>query len=507
MPDPVQVSPPSLSPDFYLNLESGRFSGKTTTQRTDLAAAFRAYCAQTLPGVDGATRPRPLVVHFHGGLVNREKGMEAAKRLLGAYWKADGYPLFFVWEAGLVEIVQNNLREIADESIFRRLLDHVLRFVLGKAKEAVGLKGGDVELKDHDVVRDAMDRWAAEVQTGAAAAEPFDYAAAGLAAADDLSGVQEQQIVTEITTDPVIAEWVNGVESGAVGTKGAAAPVTTLMSPDVVDDIRGAPGARGFGTLRLAKGVIAIVARMIGRFRSGRDHGFHTTAIEEVLREFYVAAVGQKLWETMKNDTADAFDGPGNTHGGTAFLEELAGVVTEARAAGTPAPRVVLVGHSTGAVFICNLLKHADRVLQGVEGGTPLRFDVAFLAPACTFDLMQETLDQAKHRIGRIRVYAMHDALECRDAIAGPAYPRSLLYFVSGVVEKEADTPVMGMERYYVGRPYDSDPAVAAVRAYLDAEPGASLWSECPDSVSKKHGDFDNDMATLTSVGRFIQEG
>ena len=46
----------------------------------------------------------------------------------------------------------------------------------------------------------------------------------------------------------------------------------------------------------------------------------------------------------------------------------------------------------------------------------------------------------------------MTDELEQADRLIPVIYPHSLLYFVSGVLEDEADKPLLGMERYLTRR-------------------------------------------------------
>ena len=118
---------------------------------------------------------------------------------------------------------------------------------------------------------------------------------------------------------------------------------------------------KGFGPVtwyKVAKAVTLVVIRVVRRFRTGRAHGGYVTVVEESLRELYVDKIGRTLWwDRMKTDTADAFkDGP--EYGGTAFLTEL-----EAQLKGRAAhPKITLVGHSTGAIYICNFLKAAAKL-------------------------------------------------------------------------------------------------------------------------------------------------
>src|SRR5205814_9520736 len=119
------------------------------------------------------------------------------------------------------------------------------------------------------------------------------------------------------------------------------------------------------GWLHVAKVVASIVLRVLRRVWAGRDHGKYVTLVEEVLRELYIGNIGRTVWwDRMKGDTADAFK-PGDEYGGTVFLTAL-----HDRLAGKEAPRITLVGHSTGAIYIGHFLQAAAQWIPDV------RFDV-----------------------------------------------------------------------------------------------------------------------------------
>ena len=203
----------------------------------------------------------------------------------------------------------------------------------------------------------------------------------------------------------------------------------------------------------------------------------------------------------MKKDTADAFGADGQTFGGTALLEELA--------SRTWASPPVLVGHSTGAVYICNLLEHADAALPPEQ-----TFDVVLLAPACDFRLMDETLALHGDRIARLRIFCMLDERERADRLVAVVYPRSLLYFVSGALEAEPDWPLLGMQRFHGSDgPFSAAafPEIDRVRRRLAERPDSEVWSVANGgdglaSGAVHHGDFDNDQATLASLQHFVRD-
>src|SRR5690606_32961914 len=104
---------------------------------------------------------------------------------------------------------------------------------------------------------------------------------------------------------------------------------------------------------------------------------------------------------------------------------QLEGVATQ--------PRITLVGHSTGAIYICNLLKAAAQHVPD------LHFDVIFEAPAVTHALLAETAAEHASRVRKFRQFAMGDEREIGDTLVPVIYRSSLLYFVSGMLEHEPD--------------------------------------------------------------------
>jgi hypothetical protein len=229
----------------------------------------------------------------------------------------------------------------------------------------------------------------------------------------------------------------------------------------------------------------------------------YATVVEELLREFYIANAGKLVWDLMKQDTVDAFGNDPQQYGGTAFLDTL-----KAYLAGGQRPRITLVGHSTGAISICHLLRHADALFP-----PDVTFDIVFLAPAVTFKLFAETIRTYGRRFASLRLFGMLDEVERADQLVPLVYPHSLLYFVSGLLEDEPDTPLVGMKRYYTGAPPYDHPKVLAGLEFLLAKPERTVWSKTTTgsagliSSAEKHGDFDNDVDTLESLRHIIASG
>lgn len=477
----------------YVSLKNGRFD---ETNRADLDAL--------LDGLDSSGRR--LVVHFHGGLVSHAKGMETAARLQRTYEKPGGYPIFFVWQSGLGETIVNNLADIADEKIFKRIVARALQFAVGKVKEELaGTRGITVDLPNLGGVYDDA--------FGDAAKEPF--ADLPETVPEQLSESQEQQLLQTISADAVIqdesariANNLHDPREEMVGTTRGArirGSTETAMSPEVLDEIRGETddvGKRGLiTTARIVKGAVSTVKRVLVRLHDGRGHGVYPTVVEELLRELYLTNAGGLVWAQMKKDTADAFQDDADHYGGTALVQGLANR--------SPAAVPVLVGHSTGAIYISNLLAQADSVLPPDR-----QFDVVLLAPACDFKLTDRTLAEHGGRIRRLRIFCMKDERERADQLASIAYPRSLLYFVSGALEAEPDWPILGMQRFHSDAPpFASDrfPEIKRVREEIAKKPNSEVWSLASDpaglsSDAQHHGDFDGDKTTLDSVMHFISD-
>jgi hypothetical protein len=474
-----------VSAHHKMILSGGRFSG---TSRGKLSAAFDAFA--------GSVEKDILVVHFHGGLVSEHAAEGIAERLLPVYQGAGGYPLFVIWQSGIGETLKNNWLEIGKEEVMPVLVERVLQFVIGKLDRAPGEKGGEIELPSRFAIQDEIreKQGAGEVPFAAREAEMADFDAG-------LTPAEQAQFDALLTQDATLA--TAALELGRAG-----APA---LSPGLEAELDKARTARDVGekglisTATLVAAGVRILARTLHRFANGRDHGIYTTVVEEVARELKGDLLGGIVWKHMKKDTADSFEGSGDTHGGTALLGEI----VRLRQAGRK-PRIVLVGHSTGAVYIGHLLEKATTMLPA-----EVRFEVVFLAPACSFKLLDRALASAGDRIASFRSFGLEDAIEKRDAIFPPLYPRSLLYFVAGVVEEAVDLPLVGMQRYHSGAPpFDAAgfPEITRVRDRLAVFPAPWIWSESREgaglsTLAHKHGDVDNDPVTLKSVTHLIAKG
>jgi hypothetical protein len=469
-----------------LDLVVGKFEDTTAA---DLSALFAGNAASDL-----------LVVHFHGGLVSRASAHASAQILLtNAYAPSKASPVFFIWNSDLWTTLTKNMDEIAQEPIFKRLVLRVVQLALGKLRKTADSGARGDELEFDPLI--GIDKSLEGIEKYATQNEPANPARV------ELTDEEQKQIDKELQADKVLKDESLAIAANltppAPGSRGAAlTPRKTLMAAQVQEEIAAedkAPDARDLATIvTILRYGAKIVAAVVKRYVHKRDHGLYATAVEEVLRTLYFDDAAFTVWRTMKKDTADAFGEDTNVFGGTAFIDEL-------KKWWKPGRRIVLVGHSTGAIYIGHLLAHVEELVLPAD----LRFDVVFLAPACTFDFMAEHLPAFQNRVANFRMFAMTDQNERGYWEIPVLYRGSLLYLVSGICEDEVDKPILGMQRYHDATGPYAQPNIQKVLQYLSKR---CVWSEANGaaglaSTAKKHGAFNDDPVTLQSLAHILACG
>jgi hypothetical protein len=500
-----------------IHCANGRMTETTTAETIDEMVA--AACAHQ--GAGG------IVIHFHGGLVNEAAGKAGAERLSSIYTDADAHSMFFVWRAGLLETIRYNVPEIAKEAVFKKLLERVLSIVSRKVSQGVqGRAVGDLSSGlDDDAVRDIVNK--ALGSADAVGAMDTDLGIALSGTLTELSTGEEAELLAELSiNDHGLSDEFNAIamellpssvveeQMQARSASLVRASRKSLMDPEALEQVidERESDTRGIiSSLKAAKAVVKIAARVVLRFVKKRDHGIWVTIMEEVLREFYVGNAGGWVWSTMKQDTADAFKRPANA--GSVFMDSL-----RKHWKGANKPKITLVGHSTGAVFIAHFLKHAGKEFTDED----VKFDVIFLAPAISYDLMADMVRDNENLIGGFRMFTMSDELERKDKLLWYLYPYSLLYFVSGVVEghKWGDEPIFGMQRFMEHQRLSRDESkdVARVKEWMNGIADGAIWSVADEGPGKrtsdsKHGNFDgtqqdgDEESTMLSVQYILKNG
>lgn len=526
------------SPDYFLDSASGAFvPGKTKSSFADVARIL-----------DKAAKQNPengLVIHFHGGLVSRDYALgNIVAPLTTKYLEnANAYPIFFVWESGLKETLVNNKTELLKDPTFRELIKKVTEFTIKKTsfEKKLTFRGPDgTQIEDIRKFRQQYDDWFngtvsqppvpdAGMPSAVVAAPFVANRSAALPTEDALANEVLNSFAQDRPFKDAFGEAYNALlpppqDTAEAATRAAATGTTksagkVLLSESAIRELFPLPAnaatdtkARGpFVWFKVAKYVAKIILAVLKRFRDDRDHGVYCTVVEEVLRSGYIDLLGSNVWNQMKNDTQDSFNKDDSC--GAAVINHLKALE------GQGFKKITLVGHSTGAIYICNFLDAAKKA--GLNFDT---WQVAFLAPAVTcMRFAQAIKEHGDDRLRNFRMFAMTDELESDDKLVPVLYTRSLLYLVSGVLEgvpKDIgwegvlDMPLVGMQRFVDGnKTFEVDKDVKIVFDFLHSpdHPHRIVWSpqkeaaEGLNSTSRKHGDFDNDVPTIASLSRFVR--
>jgi len=441
-----------------------------------------------------ANEHKHLVLFFHGGLVDERGGLDTMNQLIKPY-AAYSYPLFFIWHTGWNEVLLNALPKIADNALgFQRLNQIVGQMVAAKLGNESGTRSTGDELPAPAI----------------AAAQLVDAENANVRPQAHLTDVDEAQFVAALNADPGLrALFATPSDVGGKGISDVTRAADPYMDPQFIapESSALAEGNKGLDLSGfLSPGFIAqalqVLGRIFTRFLNGRDHGIHLTISEEILRAFYVGAIGRGLWDAMKDESLAAFGPDPETFGGTCLLRELALLDPNSF------DRITLLGHSAGSIYIIHLLEAAARELPNTK------FDVVFFAPAATCDLAAQQFERRPSQIAHLRSFFMNDTVELADSIFDgllPAvrfiYPSSLLYAISGLLEDIADKPLLGMDRFMESSRFRSLDASVSSSAKAVVDSGSSVISKTDSSAvagrqsqATTHGGFPNDKETLEST-------
>jgi hypothetical protein len=483
--------------DHVLDVDEGRL----ISGRDAMAKAFE----------NARKSNKPIVVHFHGGLVSRDSALARAPALQTFYESAGAYPVIPVWKTGAWEVAQDIWMKIAAEALFKILVDRVAGFAHARLKDVVGARSMSVERSLGKVTDEVV----AESATGDGDF-PQEFLGIDLNAVRgnpeleltdfqrmSMEGHLQGDAELNLVVDAVLQGAGLGIEEGARGPGGfrAPQPIASVADREALKTLQGEANTRSLG-IGAALAVVKIVAKVIGRFISNSDHGFHATVVEEVLRAFYLDGVGQEAWSKMKEYAAEAFLTSTTNAAGLALIEEIKKI--------PQTQRLMLVGHSAGAIFISQILKNYD--------GGAKRFEIAFLAPASTIALFVEAvIDKqpllAVNKAGKpkFRMFSMNDKFESKDTLVRNVpvlgdltwfYPRSLLYLISGILERDAhgdvvDAAISGLQRIYLPAYRSAGSAeIEQAREFTENHAERRVWSvqNHPDdrfrSNSTSHGGF-----------------
>ena len=449
----------------------------------------------------GKSSFKKIAIHFHGGFNSEKAGMKIAVKMLPVYQNADSHPVTFVWETGLLETVARNINMIHTTKLYQKILKIILRHS-GKFIEGIGSKGAGMPISYEDIEKELKKD------------QPFKTfqiltdKSRGVAVCDEneleeITADLETEIQEDLEDDAKEVELLLTVE----------APGMELLDQAKIAGLRTEAGVRGIDTyITLAKALTVIVKNIVKRYIKDTDHGFYPTVVEEILRYYYLADLGAWIWNGMKKAAKNMWLenrdlNEVEQHAGTYFLEKLANLQSR------KTDLVVdVIGHSAGSIAICEMINTISR--QCIQ----LRIrNIIFLAPACTANLFQEGIINHPEYYTNFRMFTMHDAFEIKDSLVKGVYTRSLLYFISGVLEDDVDKHILGLQRYLTGRPPYNGSLYNTIKEYVEEKDkhrlvfsNTDIMSPIADpgfkSTAESHGDFDDDDVTLDSLTYLLKQ-
>lgn len=467
-----------------------------------------------------------LLLHLHGGLVDRKSGVEGADRLAGSgaksfQLKPEWTQVYIIWQTGGLEEIKRRWMELAqDDQLYQALARKLIKFLAerlripGPGSRSVA---DAAPMDDEEILR--------RLRGEGDRREPFRELDEKLASGDPASraamapGKSDGELLIEFNTfllaDPLFQGAVRDLNAAVVtdvAARTAAAPGSVERGEAILDRLDdsfneefGVPVA-GAAPRAVPRGPVSVGAflatralkaayRCIKRFRSHRDHGLHATVVEEICREFYGDKIGEKIWGWMVDDARLHF-----AEGG--FGLELLPILAE-----HPPSRMVVTAHSAGSIW-------ASRMLLAMKAASvSLQVDLCLLAPAVRENLFATTVAEAGHLVRRCHMFTMDDTLERRDAVLGHdkgyIYPSSLLYLVSGLFEAMdgevyPDAPILGMQRFTGVNWLDKSEAAdsAAISAFFTQSDKAIHYSPGSGLTdADTHGGFDDNELTLRNLG------
>jgi hypothetical protein len=443
-----------------------------------------------------------ICFYFHGGLVKEKSGLETARMIAPHLESVGTYPICFVWETGAVETIKQNIESVSLEVLFEYIRDTAIKY----AGETLGVSPGGrgtANIRYSEI----------KVEIASAAAMNFEPFSNINSQTTDLVGRGRGVIDNDISDEEAfIKELKAKINVNIQGREGFLEAIESTK----VSEENSATSKGILSTLKIAVRIAKIVYRVVKRTIQKRSHDFYPTVVEEVFREFYIADIGAFLWEQMKNKAeamwADNQGRSGETlHGGRYFLDKL-----EKYKQTHPELIIDIIGHSAGSIVACHLMN----TLAVNYPSLNVR-NILLMAPACRSELFHQAIFSRKNTgiFNNIRIFTMTDEQEKKDWLAGIIYTRSLLYLVSGVLEKIEDDKtgtdefILGMMRF-LGKhePFDTFPILNDLDNYLN-EAGKLRVATSPSidnalngmmTRSLKHGDFDNDTDFTVKSLKFI---
>jgi len=435
-----------------------------------------------------------ITLHIHGGLIDESAGIQIAKMMTPVYSAVNSHPITFVWQTGPFDTIKDQILTIHKTKIFKFILKTVAKIVINyfrmlvNKKEVIRFEDSHIEeelTKDipfafldnmDDINREILNNKLSDVLI-------FD------------SLLLETEFLIEFDSNSEFEELIETDKEGII-----------LFKKEIRESLN-YKNSNFMGALKIS--MSKVVRRIVLRFKRRRDHGAMATFTEELLRELYIDNLGSYIWDGMKLKAREMWDSNNglsgdNQHAARYFLDKLEKLKKD-----QPEIKINCVGDSAGSIVICHLLG-----LIAAEKYKCTFETITFLAPACRVKLFNNHIVNNPSMFKRFRIFTMGDYYEIRDHLLGKVYPRSLLYLVSGLLEKGFDEYILGLERHVSAKfPYNNSRELKIANKFLYSSSYDRLvYSVTPDSApvgkrsqSRKHGDFDCDHLTQESLQKIIR--
>lgn len=429
-----------------------------------------------------------LLVYFHGGLVNETSGMGSAEVMRASFVDVPSktHAVTFVWETGLWETIVENLSSKTTDNQFQKVLNFVIRLV-GK-KVGIDSRGGGETLDNATIETEKL--------------KEYPFAELNINIGTKGNGARGGNIMfDEEDEESFFARLEQESKTMIRAENEMETEEIEVAEPDAdAEDSKGL-------LLTLGTLVAKIAFAVLKRYTKETHHDFYPTIVEETFRKLYIDTIGKWGWSEMKEKAQQMFaDNKGRSgddlHAGTYFLTLLEQHYQKRYNAGKKFS-IELVGHSAGSIAICNMLAATS------ENFKQLKYNnVVFLAPACRTDLFIEKGIPAKENgiFKKFKMFTMQEQYEKKDYCLKYVYTYSLLYLVSGLFEHETDAKIMGLhEQFKAEGRYARFEELKVLNSFITNNKLAlskdientdnSMWTD-----SLRHGDFDNNSATLKSI-------
>lgn len=441
---------------------------------------------------------KELTIYFHGGLnkeISIEANLQSVLAKLDERNKPNSEAMVFIWKTGFLETVRENLDEIFQSSFGRSLLKWSIRAITKKLK---------VDFTK-SVMNDGLSLDEIEQEWNEAESQnriPFETIQVEVAGGSKGTAFisdndEDSNLVSQIQTELEGDYYFNPSKTE---NDWGTFPHKTSVSSDLKNiSSEESSDAKGFDFASLALAIAKVAIRVIKRYTNDSNHTFQATVVEEICRAYFISDAGQWVWGGMKSK-AEQMWAQGDRVGFD-LLDRLSKEL--------PNIQLNLIGHSAGSIAICHLIRKKREQRWPISIGK-----ILWLAPACRMDLFLEEIIKYNQEFQSFLMITMKDSFEMKDALVNKIpwlYPSSLLYFISGVLEQEADTPLAGMARYHRSiKPYTTD-MFKEIEIFLNADFKRIILSETDDGASLgfqskaiDHGAFDNDESTLKTMITFL---